>query len=218
MKILLLLCGHYRTFDRTVASWISALDGCDFDCRFVTFDKIDHNTKCWWHDNIAESASLTNEQINLLKSFDPNTEILTQVFSETELNDIYATLPLKVYMYKFKIIKNILESIDDKNYDMIIVSRFDVKINDIKFKNIQINLNEINIGARLAGNFFKGLAASDMLCAFHPANKNLFYNIPNDLIARNFSLPEECYTDFYYQNFIVVNHLWNWHDDFYIER
>jgi hypothetical protein len=218
MKVLLLLYGHYRSFDRTILSWISSLEECDFDCRFVTFDKIDHSTRCWWHGDTEERLGLSTEQLELLKTYDPNVKILTQEFTQEELNDVYATLPLKVYMYRYTNIKDVLESIDDTKYKMIVISRFDIQINGIKFKNISVDIDAIKIGARSAPEFFKGLAASDLLCAFHPKNKNIFYNPPSDIITKKFCYAEECYTEFYHQNFKVVDHSWEYYQDFHIDR
>lgn len=219
MKVLLILYGHYRTFEKTVLAWLSSLEGCDIVYKFVTFDTIDHSTKCWWHDNIEEQPKLTDKQIQSLKILDPNSKILTQVFSNEELNDIYATLPLKVFMYKYNNIKSILESIDEKDYEMIIISRFDILIKNIKFKDVLANANEIKIGYRGPDNsFFMNVAATDLLCAFHPSNKFLFYNIPDDIINRKLKFPEECYTDFYFKNFEHVNTKWSYYTDFEIQK
>ncbi len=214
---LVILYGHYRSFDRTVLSWISSLEGCSYEFRFITFDRIDHSTKCWWHDNIKESPKLTSFQIELLKKYDPNTKIISQEFTKEELDDIYATLPLKVYIYKFNNIKQLLSSIDDTKYDMIILSRFDTEIYNIKFKYISVENCEIKIGARTSG-YFKGFSASDILCVFHPADKSKFYNMPNDFITRKYKFPEECYNEFYYDNFTNVRHVWHYDKDFRILR
>ena len=133
MRVLPLFYGHYRTFYRTLPSWLSSLEGCEFVCRFVTFDTIDHAAKCWWHGNIEEHPKITTAQIDLLTTYDPNVRILSQTFSNEELDDIYATLPFKVYMYKYTNIKEMLESIDETQYDMILIRRFDIRIRTIRF-------------------------------------------------------------------------------------
>jgi hypothetical protein len=218
MKVLLILYGHYRTFDITISSWISSLEGCDFECRFVTFDKVDHSTKCWRHDRIKDRPNLTDAQIELLKKYDPNTKIISQELSQEELDDVYASLPHKVFIYKYNNIKEMIESVDDTKYELIIISRFDIKINNIKFKDVKIEIDEIKIGGWNSANHYKNISVSDALCAFHPANKNLFYNIPKDIITRKFKHAEECYTDFYFQNFKIVNYIWQDRKDFLIQR
>ena len=214
---LVILYGHYRSFDKTVLSWISSLEGCDYEFRFITFNTIDHCTKCWWHDNTKESPELTSSQLELLKKYDPNTKIIRQEFTKDELDDIYASLPLKVYIYKFNNIQEVLSSIDDKKYDMIILSRFDILIHTIKFKDISVEKSDIKIGARIS-NHFKGFAASDLLCVFHPADKSKFYNMPKDIVTRRLKFPEECYNEFYYDNFTNVRHVWHYDKDFVILR
>ena len=216
MKVLLILYGHYRSFDKTNSSWIKSLEGCQVDYKFCTFDRIDHNTKCWHRDQTSPKAQLTSNQINLLKSFDPTVRIITQEFTNEENNDIYSTLPLKVYTYKYYNIKNILECIDETKYDIIIISRFDIIIKSIEFKKISILKNQIKLGARFAPNFYKQLGNTDMLCVLHPSDKYLFYNMPADIINRKFNKPEECYTDFYCTNFKNVNVEWEYIKDFII--
>jgi hypothetical protein len=216
MNILLILHGHYRTFDKTHISWVNSFEGCTVDYKFCTFDTIDHNTKCWHRDRTELKPKLSNAQINLLKSFDPTVNIITQTFTNDESNDIYATLPLKVYLYKYNNIKSILETTDTSKYDMIIISRFDIIIYNIKFINTTILKNEVNLGVRPDNRFLNNIAATDLLYMFHPSDKSLFYAMPSDIINRKFSLPEECYTEFFYNKFKKVNHTWNFNENFSI--
>ena len=218
MKILLILYGHYRTFDKTYTSWINSFEGCTVDYKFCTFDTIDHNTKCWHRDKTELKPNLSIEQLNLLKMLDPNVSIITQAFTNDESNDIYATMPLKVYLYKYNNIKKILETTDTSKYDIIIISRFDIIIYDIKFIKATVLKNEVNLGVRPDHRFLNNIAATDLLYMFHPSDKHLFYTMPSDLINRKFLLPEECYTDFFYNNFKKVNHIWNFNEHFSIYR
>lgn len=218
MKVLLILQGHYRSFDKTNLSWKKALEGCDYECCFCTWDVIDSNTPTWYSNNKHINEKLTNKQIDLLKSFDPNVKILSQEFSSNDMQNIYAKVPLKVYMYKYNALKDIINSIDSSKYDMIIISRYDILIKTIKFKDITIDVNEIKIGGRSSNMFFRNIAASDLLCIIHPSNKDLFNILPKDIIERKFNSGEECYTDFYFSNFNKVNHIWNLYNDFEIIR
>ena len=218
MKVLLILYGHYRSFDKTNSSWIKSLEGCDVDYKFCTFDRIDHNTKCWSRDETSPKPFLTSNQINLLKFFDPTVRIITQEFTKDENNDIYATVPLKVFIYKYNNIKSILESIDETKYDIIIISRYDIFILNIEFKKISILKNQVKLGMRFAPTFFKGIGNTDLFCVFHPSDKNIFYTMPPDIINRKFKIPEECYTEFYYANFKIVNLEWEYNKDFTICR
>ena len=45
MRIALLLQGHFRTFEKTHQTWINALEDCEYDCYFTTWNIIDANTK-----------------------------------------------------------------------------------------------------------------------------------------------------------------------------
>jgi hypothetical protein len=218
MKTLVLLYGHYRTFDKTYTSWINALEGSDYDCRFITFDTIEHTTKCWWRDRVNNSVKLTDTQIELLRKFDKNTRILKQEYTEEEINDIYATLPFKVYMYKYYNIKDVLENIDETQYDKIIISRFDIELYNIKFKDISIEKDEIKIGYDNMLHFHKGISCSDTLYMFNPKDKNKFYEIPNGILNRKFSIPEAAYTDFFYEKFNIVTLAWKICKDYTILR
>jgi len=209
MKVLVILQGHYRTFDKTLQSWLTALEDCEYDFRFSTFDRIDHNTQCHWHDDLIESSRLTDDQIRKLKMYDPKVEIQTQKFYGDEINDIYCHRPLKTYYYRFNSIKNILETIPENKYDVIIISRFDILINTIKFRDLVINKNEIKLGGYPHHTFIHGLSCNDLICAFHPQKIAVFYNPPTDLFERKFNGGgEECWTDFCFKNFETVSLTW----------
>jgi hypothetical protein len=225
MKIALLLQGHFRTFEKTHHSWINALEDCEYDCYFTTWNIINSNTKSWHSNAIENQPELTNSQIELLKTYDPNVTINTQEFTEDEKNDLYAFSPYKTHIYKFEALKNTLQRIEsskeEKEYNMIICGRFDLEINSIKFKDITINEDEIKFGGRVdkeKGKYIHNLAATDLLYIFHPSKKELFYNLPVGLKNRKFTNAEEYITDFFFINFNKVIHSFIYDKDFEIIR
>jgi hypothetical protein len=224
MRIALLLQGHFRTFENTHQSWISALDGCEYDCYFTTWNIIDANTKSWHSDVNENIPELNISQISLLKSYDPNVTIEKQEFTEEEKNDLYAFSPYKTLVYKFEALKKTLLRIElsKKEYDIIICGRFDIEIKFIKFKDINIiKKDEIIIGGRIISEkdiYIHNLSGNDILYIFHPSKKEVFYNLPNGLINRKFTYAEECVTDLFFSNFNIINHLYLYEKDFNIIR
>jgi hypothetical protein len=217
MKIALLLRGHYHTFEKVLDSWKAALDGCEYTCFFHTWSTVDSTTELWCK-NYSESVNLLSDQINILKSWDPNLEIEIQEFSKEELIDIYATAPHKTYEYKFLSFKNTLNRIDKNKFDIIIVGRYDLILNNISFKDLVINENELLLGGRKDNRFVHNLATSDALFAFRADEKDKFNEKPLDLIERKYRYSEECYNDFFYKSFNSVCHKWNQNTDFDIQR
>jgi hypothetical protein len=226
MRIALLLQGHFRSFENTHQSWINALEDCEYDCYFTTWNIIDANTKSWHSDANENQPELTSSQINLLKSYDPNVTINSQEFTKEEKNDIYASSPYKTHIYKFEVLKNTLQRIEslkeEKEYDMIICGRFDIEIKSIKFKDINmINKDEIIFGGRIDSEkdkYLHNLSATDLIYIFHPSRKEIFYNLPIGLINRRFFYAEDYMTELFFSNFIKVIHAYTYGKDFNIIR
>jgi len=227
MKIALLLQGHFRTFEKTHHSWVNALEDCEYDCYFTTWNTINSNTKSWHSNPIENQPELTNSQIELLKTYDPNVTIEKQEFTEEEKNDIYAHAPHKSFIYKFEALKKTLLRIESskKEYDIIICGRFDIEIKSIKFKDInkikKINIDEIIIGGRISPDkdiFLYDLATTDIIYIFHPSKKEIFYNLPDDLINRKFRNGEDYMTNLFFSNFNKVTHSFLYQKDFEIIR
>ena len=217
MRIALVLRGHYRSFDKVEESWIKSLEGCNYTCFFHTWNTIDSTTKSWCKDP-EKSIELSNDKIIKLKNWDPKLEIELQEYSQEEINDIYATATFKSYYYKYLSLKKTLNRINKDDFDIIIVGRYDLILNNISFKNININKNEILIGARDDNRFLHNLATSDALFAFNALDKDKFNEAPIDFNERKFKYSEECYVDFFYKNFNIVNHIWKQQKDFDIQR
>ena len=225
MRIALLLQGHFRTFEKTHQTWINALEDCEYDCYFTTWNIIDANTKSWHSDANNIQPELTNSQIDLLKLYDPNVTIEKQEYTEEEINDIYPHSPYKSHIYKFEALKKTLLRIEsfkeEREYDMIICGRFDLEIKSIKFKNLTIEKDEIKFGGNIRldnENYQHNLGATDLLYIFHPIKKEIFYNLSDSLINRKFTHGEDFMTELFFSNFNKVNHLFMYERDFEIIR
>jgi len=216
MKVLVIIQGHYRSFDKTVDSWMESLKNCDFEFRISVFDRIDHNTVCWWKGEGQETPLLTLAQIETLKKLDPGVEIITQYLSPEERADLYAHKPLKSHYYRYNAWKKILENIDETKYDVIVLSRPDVLIKDIDFNNLSIEVDEIKVCGRSDPNRVHGLAGTDVICAIHPKNKDVFYDVPSDFVHRKFISGEDSFNDFIFKKFGKVDLYWSWGKEYEI--
>jgi hypothetical protein len=218
MKIALVLRGHYRSFDKTHIIWDNVLKGLDYDCYFHTWDLQDSTTPTW---NRGEKYALELYPRNteLLKKYDANIVIEHQEFSNSDISNIYMTAPYKTYLYRYESLKDTLNRIPIDKYDIIIVGRYDLLLNEkgVKFDNLIISDNEILIGAARDDDYYKGLRCTDLLFAFKPKNIPLFEINPYDY-ELEFKNGEEPFTNFLFNNFKKVSVKWVYGSDFSIKR
>jgi hypothetical protein len=217
MRIALVLRGHYRTFYTTHLSWREALKDHAYDCYFHTWNLVDFTHPTWNRDQ-RYALELYPIYIDHLKSFDKNVVIEKQIFSEDELNDIYADIPHKAYIYRFESLKDTLQRISLNKYDLVLVGRYDILVNKDLLNNIVISEDEILIGINESQKHYKNISATDILYAFHPKNIDKFMNMPDDYIERKFKFGEESFTDFLYKSFKKVTHQWKYSKDYIIRR
>jgi len=219
MRIALILRGHYRSFDITSIELKKAIDGLDCDCYFHTWDLQDSETQTW-HRGEKYKLKLYDKHIRTLQSFDQSTQIEQQEFNDTELKNIYLMAPYKTFDYRYIELKDTLKRIPINDYEIVIVSRYDLVINKDCLKNLNIEKNEILIGyaeTKVVDNYYKNLRATDLLFAFHPSNIHLF-NINPYSKDTVFTKAEEPFTKFIFDNFKKVTLKWKYGIDFSILR
>ena len=217
MKIAFVLRGHYRSFDITSIEWLNTLKEHEYDCYFHTWDLKDCTTPTGWRGE-KYALGLYDSNIELLKKFDKDILIEHQVFTKGDLNDITMSSPYKAFMYRYESLRDTLNRIPENKYDLIIVGRYDIlmKKRDC-FKKLDILDNEIFIGARPDEKYYKSIAATDLLFAFHPKYIKLF-NVNPYSKPCNFKFGEEPFTKFLFNNFKNVIVKWKYQDDFIIRR
>jgi len=214
MKVALVLRGHYRTFDITSVQWKRALTGISYDCYFHTWNIKDSTVPTVYRKG-TYSIELNENQINTLKSFDPNLVIETQEFTESDISNLYLSTPHKSFTYRSESLYDTLKRIPQNKYDIVIVGRYDLIIK--KFENLKVSEDEILIGAAYDSKYDRGIRANDMLFAFHPKNIPLFRINPY-LEIMDFKYGEEPFTGFLYTNFKKVSIKWIYEKDFIIKR
>lgn len=218
-KIALVLRGHFRSFEKCQEYWKVALEKCDYDCFFHTWDTMDANNKSWHRRYKVDSPLLDISSVEILKQWDPNVVIEKQEFTEDEHDEIYASwTPHKSLIYRFDCLLNTLKRIDKDKYEFIIVSRYDLILNNIYFKDIQIAPSVLMLGGRTCNHILGKVAASAELFLFNSSDLDKFYN---PLIAANpskYGNFEEWFNEMYLNIFTEIIHKWHWEQDFNILR
>lgn len=220
MRVALVLTGHFRTFEQTHTYWRNALEGCEYDVFCSTWDTINSNTISWHtHQPTHTPNYLTDHQIDLLRSFDPYVQIGRQEYTQEEINDVQLDCTSKANIYRYEAICNTLKRIDPMKYDIIIVGRYDLCINGIRFKDIDIQEDEIQCSGIYCGEkFVRKYSNTDNLYMFHPIKKGVFENlfqIYENAKHKNIKYPEEVFTELFYTFFSKVTIKW---DTFNISR
>lgn len=214
MRVALVLTGHFRTFEQTHTYWRTALEGCEYDVYCSTWDTINSNTISW-HTRQPNNthAYLTQEQIDLLRSFDPLVYIGHQEYTQEELNDIRLDCTSKSNIYRYESLCNTLKRIDPTKYDIIVVGRYDLRIKDIFFKDICLEEDEIQCsGVYYGDKFVRKYANTDTLYVFRPIKKEVFNNlfeIYENATQKNLKYPEEVFSELFYTFFSKVTVQWN---------
>jgi len=216
MRIALVLRGHYRSFDLTSKSWLSALKGLNYDCYFHTWDLQDSTTPTW-HRGEKYALPLYPYNIELLKTFDKDIIIKRQEFTDKDLANKFLDTPYKTFIYRYESLYNTLNRIDMSKYDIVIVGRYDLDLKDNCFSKLVMNKDEIMIGGINDKEYYKELRATDLLFAFHPENILLFQVNPY-VEQGDFKRGEEPFTEFLFNKFKKVILKWRYEKDFTIKR
>ena len=221
MRIALVLRGHYRSFEKHHSMWKDALDGCEYDCFFHTWDTRDTINQAWSRRYIIDPPKLESSHIDILKKWDPNLVIESQEFTSEDHKQIYASwTPHKALVYRINSLLTTLKRINKENYDMIIIGRYDLTVSsNLRFKDITVTPGELEMGARVcAGTILGGVAGTSELIAFHSSDVDKFYNPLDNADPAKYTNCEEWFTEIYLKIFKKMNHRWHWGKDFDISR
>ena len=218
MKLAVILFGHYRTFDKHVDYW----RGGDADFYISTWDTLDSTSKTWYKEESPE-VFITTDQIQTLKSFDPNCHIGRQEWTSSEMEDTFGKMPFKSILYKYEcIVKSVKRILDSKiQYDTVLITRPDIRIYNIgKLNPVS---GEIFISYRKDSNFLRGLSGTELLYAIHFTDIEKLANIPNTLLEwkvepKKYKYAEEHFTDYIFQTWNTVCQSYEYYSDVIIIR
>lgn len=218
MKLAVILFGHYRTFDKHVEYWRSI----EADFYISTWDTIDSTSKSWYKPEYR-GIPLTANQIQTLKSFDPNCFIGTQEWNANEMEDMYGNLPFKSILYKYESILKSVRRIQDSKieYDTILVTRPDIQINNIGTLNPVPG--EIFMSYLDSPKFLRGHAACGLVYAVNYSDIEKISTIPENLFEwkanpKKYNYEEDHFTDFIHQKWDTIRKTYEYNTDFVIIR
>lgn len=224
-KIAFVLIGHYRSFDKNYSSLQDELKDVDVDYFFHTWNLTNAKTNSYYGQPFSLAEPLSDEQKLRLKMFDSQVEIEDQIFSTEELEETFDKKPYKAIFYLFAALKKSLLRIALNNpiqYDYIVVSRYDVNLQNLRLNELDINPGEIKFGARHCVGFEKNMLANDILYAFNPKDLCKFIELNFEKFFRNnfnrIKAVEEIYTLFFEHNFESLTHVWEYGQNFLIIR
>ena len=218
---IVILKGHYRTFDTTHTSWDTSLSGCNYKMYLHTWDKQNSESSSW-HDPGKSSQPLTETQIQLLKSYDRDIQIENQKWTETEKTaNLLINTPFKSYLFYWQSIFSCLNRIQEES-KYILICRYDIQIN-IDLKTIQCEEGEIIIGYSHSANNNFPFGMSDILYCIHYKDKHKLQSIPEMLYQwkenpSKYQLPEDYFSDFILTNWKKVTRKWLHRKDFLLVR
>ena len=221
MKVAFVSRGHFRSFESTEPSWRRAFEGCQVTSFFHTWDEIDFEPS-WYIKRKSKQPirKLYQNEINLLKKWDPNVQIEKQTFTEEEKYDIHSShIPQKSVSYRFNSLIQTLKRIPKEDFDLVVVGRYDVLLNNILFRTIKAEEGTVYVGARKCeANVYGSMAASDALFACHPNDIEKFYKLFEIHEYKEFTNCEEYLNKIYITEFKKINHLWEYNVDFSFVR
>lgn len=213
--------GHFRSFDKTHKSLHKSLQDTSHSIYMHTWDKIDSDTPNLYN-RYSSNTELTQEHQSLLRTFDKDCVMESQVWSEEELQNIVLTRPYKVLLYFWQGIHSGLNRMHE-NSRHILITRYDIEI-DINFHEITCEEDEIVIGygMRYPSDVFL-YGVTDVIFLINYKDKHKLVSIPQEIIESQtpnsrYQLAEDPITDFFYKNWKKVTPLWKIGKDFNIVR
>lgn len=220
-RIAIVLVGHYRSFDQTLERLMCETSGLNIDWYLHTWNTSDAITLSW-HHALPSDKLLTASQKMTLEALDPDYEIGSQSFTQAELEDAVFRKPWKAVNYLFTAVQKCLQRVKESGveYDYILVSRYDVQLNNMGLLTLQVPLNHIVVGGRATQGFYNlNIAASDVIFALNPANIDAFIEEKEFLRNKaNYHSSEEPYSQLYVDKFAKVVHQWHYDNHFTIIR
>lgn len=220
-KDAVIFVGHYRSFDKNYESFLKTFDNCDF--YFHTWNTLNAQTNSYYGGPDKKTCynPLTKEQIERLKLYDPDVIIESQTFTEEDLQDTLNRKPKKAVRYLWSALLKCLQRVKDsgKNYRSVIVSRYDIKYNNVSFKECPPR-DTIYMGGRNWNAKIYALLANDIIFQFSFDNIDKFLSVDFEF---GFSNPrvtccEELYTLVFLKIFDKLSLKWNIYSDFEIIR
>lgn len=222
MNVAVCLVGHFRTFDKVHTGWKEFASRYNVDYYFSTWDTIDSDTKAWHKENGGNPPLLNENQLSLLRSYDPHVTIEHQEWTDEERNDIFINVPSKFFRYRYQQYNNIVQRIlvSPKKYSAILFSRFDVSIHRIVLP--PLLHGEICIGYREDTAYIHSLAASDIFFMIHPEDIELLCKPHKSLLElrskNTYTKPEDFANDYYHTLWFKVTRIWKYGRDFQLVR
>lgn len=218
-RIALVLRGHFRSFEKNEESWRKLLEPFHYDSYFHSWDTLDCNNQTWDRRYTIESRNLNNEEISILRKWDPNVVIEKQEFSKEDNEKIYASwAPHKSLIYRFDSLLNTLKRIDKTKYDIIIVSRYDILLKNVNLEKLTINPGTLLLGGRECPDILGKIAANAELLIFHSSNLDKFYNPLINADPKKYKNAEEWFAEMYQRIFKEIKHEWKWEEDFILDK
>lgn len=223
-RIAVVLVGHYRSFDQTIKTLMHETKGLKVDWYLHTWNTSDATTLSW-HHVVPSDKLLTPMQKLTLEALDPDYEIETQSFTPEELQDTVFRKPWKAVSYLFTAVQKCLKRVQQAflsgvNYDYILVSRYDIQMNNMGLSTLQVHPGQIVVGGRATQGFYScNIAASDVIFALNPEDVDAFILEENFLRNKaNYHSSEEPYSQLYVDRFAGVVHQWHFDNHFIIVR
>jgi hypothetical protein len=205
--------GHFRTFEKTHESLRKALSKTKHKIFMHTWDTVDANTASWQRNKVSDTNMLSQEQRDLLNTFDDGCIIQSQSLTEEERKSVVISRPYKIFLYFWQSIYECLYRIKEES-QYILFTRYDIRIN-IDFSDVSCEENEIVIGyAHRTPNNVIPYGLTDIVFLIHYNDVYKLLAIPQKIIElqRNmdpkYQIAEDPITDFFYSNWAKVTPKW----------
>lgn len=205
--------GHFRTFEKTHQSLRKALSNTKHKIFMHTWDTVDANTASWHGNKVCYTNALTQEQRDLLNTFDDGYIIQSQSWTEQERNAIVLSRPYKTFLYFWQSIYECLYRIKEES-QYILFTRYDIQVN-IDFSDVLCEEDEIVIGyGHRTPNNVIPYGFTDIVFLIHYNDVYKLLSIPQKIIDLQtnmdpkYQIAEDPITDFFYSNWAKVTPKW----------
>lgn len=205
--------GHFRTFEKTHQSLRKALTNTKHKIFMHTWDTVDANTASWHGNKVGGTKMLSQEQRDLLNTFDDGYVIQSQSWTEKERNAIVLSRPYKTFLYFWQGIYECLYRIKEES-QYILFTRYDIQLNT-DFSDVSCEEDEIVIGyAHRHPNNVIPYGLTDIVFLIHYNDVYKLLTIPQKIIDLQtnmdprYKIAEDPITDFFYSNWAKVTPKW----------
>lgn len=220
-KYAVISIGHYRTFDQTVDNFKKETEVVLPDYYFNTWST--QNAITWaWHSPNPDKKNLTDDQISLLRKFDPDVVVERQLDPDDyppqlDKNQVRNGKFLYSLWYSFHALQSALRRIKESGicYDFIFVTRFDILLQDLDLVSACPVGDEIIMGRTFSSDGYSH-PFNDIIFCFGATMMDKF--IQEDFIQRinerkDDPLPDAKYIErfllsFFKENFRNLSYRW----------